>query len=445
MHGEGILIERKEGYIFTGTFKANLKDGFGIMEHFKNLNDILNLHTIPSSLLTLPFEEDFQKFIEPILQDAKHKISLLKSKVYSFYQDIFKKEKTLCTSKQSKSLPNTYKDLFPIYTHKLQEPALNASDYELTKSGSILMAYYGCFYADKRNGYGLNFYKNGDYFCGMFNANKRVGFGYYKFIQTDSNSNTLYYLGYFENNALNKYGCFMYTNGSCYIGQIKNNTLEGNGLLFMIANSNSQIKEESLEMSSSTSVVLNKMQMQTQTEVYIYKGEFYKNKKHGDGVYYYKNGNYYSGHFGMDTFDGNGDMYFKHDNLVYKGGFKENLKHGMGVITRICYKGEEESSKTTEAEKEKENFEFVEEYSGSMKKDSIFGFGNLIFANGDTYEGQFVNNRIHGVGVIHFIKTGNKFNGNFLEGLKHGRCEFTLKKGRVKNTKFKHGVEALTH
>jgi hypothetical protein len=51
------------------------------------------------------------------------------------------------------------------------------------------------------------------------------------------------------------------------------------------------------------------------------------------------------------------------------------------------------------------------------------GRGTYRFANGDTYEGDFHENRFHGFGTFTFAETKDVYSGEFLNGKKHGQGE----------------------
>lgn len=64
-------------------------------------------------------------------------------------------------------------------------------------------------------------------------------------------------------------------------------------------------------------------------------------------------------------------------------------------------------------------------YDGEWHNDVIHGTGVFLWADqsaqhDDVYEGQFADGKIHGVGVYHFAN-GDSYNGEFVDGLKSGR------------------------
>ena len=71
-------------------------------------------------------------------------------------------------------------------------------------------------------------------------------------------------------------------------------------------------------------------------QIYYENGEYYIGAtinylKHGEGIYYYKNGNIkYEGDFIDDEYEGNGKKYYE-DGQYYIGQFKKGFKHGKGI------------------------------------------------------------------------------------------------------------------
>jgi hypothetical protein len=47
------------------------------------------------------------------------------------------------------------------------------------------------------------------------------------------------------------------------------------------------------------------------------------------------------------------------------------------------------------------------------------GFGKCVYANGDSYEGYWLNSKPHGLGV-YVWKSSGRYEGEFFEGLMHG-------------------------
>ena len=178
--------------------------------------------------------------------------------------------------------------------------------------------------------YGLKFGEGKEYqndkliYEGLFANDKYEGKGKYIL---DYNSNQ-YYIGDFENGLMNgkgkfyKDGVFLFEgnfkndnfpengkitfyNGKYYIGQMKNNAIEGYGIVFQ--------QDGTIE----------------------YEGEFIQNKKHGKGILYLENKGCYKGEFKNNMMDGEGIIYDKNGNILFEGNFIKNLREGKVLKIKI--------------------------------------------------------------------------------------------------------------
>jgi len=99
-----------------------------------------------------------------------------------------------------------------------------------------------------------------------------------------------------------------------------------------------------------------------------YEGEFVDGKQEGIGRYTFENGEYY-GHFSDNEFDGNGKLAISGE--IYEGEFKNGKRHGKGILKR---------------------------------------------ANGDKYEGKFVNDLMDDINGKYTWNDGKTFKGLFVKG-----------------------------
>ncbi|KAG2385642.1 hypothetical protein C9374_003457 [Naegleria lovaniensis] len=116
---------------------------------------------------------------------------------------------------------------------------------------------------------------------------------------------------------------------------------------------------------------------------------------HGQGTFFYSNGNTYSGQFVKGKKHGEGYLEFK-DGSSYKGDFLDDLRCGYGVYQCKGY-----------------------HYSGSWEFDKKKGHGVIVYSNGESYEGSFENNLPHGSGKYLF-KDKSLYEGEFENGYPHG-------------------------
>lgn len=180
----------------------------------------------------------------------------------------------------------------------------------------------------------------------------------------------------------------------------------------------------------------------------ISKGEWYNGQwdkandcPEGYGVYVYADGNIYEGHFIGGKREGTGRQIYT--DSYYEGEFKADERNGRGVYKDLVHGGEYEggwkdgdrSGEGKEKMKNGSTFEGTFE-DGEKQK------GILIFANGNKYEGQFVNNTLGGEGTMTFADgrtakghwTDNKMNGQMVYD-QPGKGKYT---GRMKLDK-RHG------
>lgn len=111
---------------------------------------------------------------------------------------------------------------------------------------------------------------------------------------------------------------------------------------------------------------------------YDYHGDFFEDKKHGNGKMYYPNSNEtYEGNFKNNTLTGKG-KYTWGNGDSYSGDFLNGKMHGVGEYLW------------------KEGGKYIGEYTDNIK----VGRGVFYWTNGRIYEGEFSNGKPHGTGII---------------------------------------------
>jgi len=68
----------------------------------------------------------------------------------------------------------------------------------------------------------------------------------------------------------------------------------------------------------------------TEETIGHYLGEYKNNRKHGKGVYEYKNGIKYEGQYVDGNKEGYGKLFNGDGSMSYEGYFKKGLPHGTG-------------------------------------------------------------------------------------------------------------------
>ena len=126
---------------------------------------------------------------------------------------------------------------------------------------------------------------------------------------------------------------------------------------------------------------------------YIYVGEFANGVKQGKGNLSSKDNKYnYEGDWLNDKFEGFGTLF--NQEVKYNGKFKEGKYHGEGNL----YK--------------KNGEQYIGEFNNG-----IFVKGKIKFNNGDSYEGNIINNLMEGKALYKY-KNGDIFKGTFIKGKK---------------------------
>ena len=155
----------------------------------------------------------------------------------------------------------------------------------------------------------------------------------------------------------------------------------------------------------------------------IYEGE-HRGKPHGEGTLTTKDGQTYSGHFEKGVFVGADKPIFVYGS--YEGESKNGLPHGKGKWA--CVDGESYSGDWVNGLKEGVGKRIAPgqgEYEGEFRKDMPNGRGRMVdILNKFTFDGEFVNGFRHGQGTN--IDAEGTFVGTFDEGFKHGKGKLTL-------------------
>ncbi|CAD8214259.1 unnamed protein product [Paramecium octaurelia] len=186
---------------------------------------------------------------------------------------------------------------------------------------------------------------------------KQHKFGYCKYYLKKQ----YYYEGQFSCSLKHGKGLIIYENGDYYQGEFFADKILGDNGMF---------KEFEDECKLNTKLEKKKLEFSNGA---IYQGQVLDGKRHGKGVYTWKDGTKYEGQFQNDQFNGYGVMEFA-DSSKFKG-------------------------------------EWV---NGEME-----GFGHYIWPNSEEYKGYYKKSKKNGFGVFKY-KSGVVYFGDFLDGLNHG-------------------------
>ncbi|GMH65407.1 hypothetical protein TrST_g10128 [Triparma strigata] len=293
--------------------------------------------------------------------------------------------------------------------------------------------YDGHFMLDHAAGHGVYFHKDTEnVYVGQWEESKRCGIGTY-YYKTGS-----VYKGYFAENDIHGKGVFLFANGSKYAGQFKNNLKHGFGK-FTWPNGNHYAGNFADDKMDGHGEMIY-------SSGHEYRGAWKNNKKHGRGVFLSNRGNIYDGFFKNDIREGKGkQIYFPGTILeeMYDGDWVKGMRHGMG---KYVYKQSEGTVYEGEWVKDLRHgkgivrFKDGSVYSGDIKRERIEGEGTWCYKDGNQYAGSFRNGEKSGYGTHLNGTSGEIFQGDFENGVRHGRGKLTQISGNSFSGDFDHGV-----
>ena len=150
----------------------------------------------------------------------------------------------------------------------------------------------------------------------------------------------------------------------------------------------------------------------------IEEGTYFENEFVGWNKYIDDKGIIYVGLFNKSSLNGKGLRFNKERNHIYKGDFLNGLRHGKG-------KDEGDNMK----------------YEGDFIKDKKCGKGKILFDSGDTYEGEFNDNKFNGYGHYIWAKNKNEYKGNYLNGKFHGEGRYQWGENEYYNGEYVNGIK----
>ncbi|CAD8082848.1 unnamed protein product [Paramecium sonneborni] len=129
-----------------------------------------------------------------------------------------------------------------------------------------------------------------------------------------------------------------------------------------------------------------------------YHGYKFNGMRHGQGIFYYKDGGYYDGNWQFNHMHGYGTLYYSNGNPAYKGSWNQDKFQGYGVLYN------EITSQLNEPFNY-QDFDHIEDfwtkYEGEFNDDNKEGQGTLYLSNGEKFCGQFFKDYINGFGLFH--------------------------------------------
>lgn len=221
-----------------------------------------------------------------------------------------------------------------------------------------------------------------------------------QFINRNDNS-VEYYEGEYNNNGeFNGIGIHLFDKNCIYIGQFNNDQYNGKGLL--ISNEGNSLFGDFVkgECTGNGHLIIdgqldyegkfeNNQKKGFGIEKYndgsVYEGNFVNGEKCGQGKYTFPNGEYYDGNFQNDLYEGEGVYEWPEEGRRYQGQFHLGNIEGNGVSQYSdgsVYKGH---------------------YVGGVKQ----GEGTYTWNNGQKFVGNWLNNELHGNGIL--TANGSKY------------------------------------
>lgn len=284
---------------------------------------------------------------------------------------------------------------------------------------------YGECYSNIKDGYGINIFKNGDRYIGFWDQNTMNNMGIYIFKSIDS-MNRIVYLGefhygkfngigklvkmtddvngeviykgnwsegqksdqgihFYDNQQVNYQGSWLRDEksgegkltfpGGEYVGHWQNNVRHGPGKLKKTENSFTTIYEGNWENDELLEGEITYLDMNG-AELGKYRGQILDGKKHGHGVYNWRNMTY-EGNFELDKIKGEGTVKANNYSITgYLSEYNEDNTNLQNLTAVINYEN-------------KDSFEGgVAIANGMVLREK----GSYKFNNGDLAEGQFVDN-----------------------------------------------------
>lgn len=187
----------------------------------------------------------------------------------------------------------------------------------------------------------------------------------------------------------------------------------------------------------------------------IYNGDWVNNNREGKATYYFKDGSYYIGLWKNNLQHGEGRYFNKSTGNTINGIWKDGVAPNVAAATTkptptpsmtigpMTFEGGAKFDNDIETAKP-----IATTKTKCMSGNCLNGFGKYLFANGSTYEGNFVNGRGSGKGKV-TNTDGSSYVGDFRDGKMEGRGIFlyangnTYDGGWLNNVKSGQGTQTL--
>lgn len=209
-----------------------------------------------------------------------------------------------------------------------------------------------------------------------------------------------------QGNCRNGFGAMQFENGDCYEGNWKECQFDGQGAYYHANGA-------------------------------TYVGEYKKSKRHGYGTYKWPEGDMYIGEYVNNKKEGCGQYIFASrvgESRVQKGYYKDNKFVGKDSV-ECPVVGENDNVLKPKLKGLTDN---THEAGDCVTGDCKNGNGIYVFKNGDRYEGDFKNGLKHGQGN-YTAHNGDSYQGTYKDGLRHGCGNYQWANGAFYIGEFKFG------
>ena len=151
-----------------------------------------------------------------------------------------------------------------------------------------------------------------------------------------------------------------------------------------------------------------------------YEGAFCDNRIEGEGVMTFPNGRVLRGRFVGGKLEGNGVIYSAEIGVRYEGEVRAGVPSGKGLMMWGNGDG----------------------YYGQFNMGKREGVGTMFLANGSWMEGDWVDDRFHGLNTLYY-SDGSRYRGQFQQGVRSGQGVLTDAQGRAFEQTYENGVLSL--
>lgn len=203
---------------------------------------------------------------------------------------------TFCSNHAKAQKNGAHRTVFWVQKRKAGEDGSIKGDKWIGSS-----KYVGDWRDNCKEGFGIQYYKSGDKYEGMWSLDKRHGQGTYW--RMEAKKLRREYTGDWFEDKKHGRGTFFYKNGDRYDGYWVNGMPQGEGRM-IYANEN------------------------------IYEGQWHEAKRNGYGVLTKRNGDHFEGHWVNDQREGQGSYFYHDKNKLFVGEWV-NDQPKNGVYTEV--------------------------------------------------------------------------------------------------------------